>query len=111
MRSGANVGAQNWRKLTPLHRAVRAGRTRYVQFLLDHGANVNAADVAGDTPLRRAVTEKKRFEVARLLIERGADVHAVNKRGKSVLESANNKTMKELIQTALIMIKCLVDNE
>jgi ankyrin repeat protein len=78
--NGADVGARNWRMLTPLHRAVRAVRARYVSFLLDHGADINAADIAGDTPLRRAVTEKGRVEMARLLIDRGADVGAVNKR-------------------------------
>ncbi len=98
---GADVRTQNWRKLTPLHRAVRAGRVRYVEFLLDQGADVNAADVAGDTPLRRAVTMKDRMDVARTLIEWGANVNAVNKRGKSVLDCARSRVMKSLIEDAL----------
>lgn len=96
--AGADVNARNWRKLTPLHRAVRAGRIGYVRFLLDHGADVNAVDVAGDTPLSRAVTQAERLPVAELLIQRGADLGITTKRGKGLLELARGKEMKELLQ-------------
>jgi ankyrin repeat protein len=94
---GADVRARNWRKLTPLHRAVRANRLEYVRFLLAHGADVNAADVAGDTPLRRAVTDPQRSAVAEELIAHGADVNARDKKGRSVLQLARGRAMRELL--------------
>jgi ankyrin repeat protein len=59
-----------------LHEAARAGRTRIVQLLLEHGADPNLdyqfANVPGPfTPLSDAVTGGH-FESARLLCERGA---------------------------------------
>lgn len=96
--TGADVNARNWRKVTPLHRAVRGGRIGYVRFLLDQGADVNAADVAGDTPLRRAVTQPERLAVAELLIQWGADAGHKPKSGKSLAQLARGKEMKELLQ-------------
>jgi ankyrin repeat protein len=93
----ADARARNWRKLTPLHRAVRANRLEYVRFLLEHGADVNAADVAGDTPLRRAVTDPDRLTVAEALIAHGADVNAQDKKGRSVLQLARGSAMRELL--------------
>ena len=100
LEAGADVQARNWRRLTPLHRAVRADRIGYVRWLIDHGADVNAADVAGDTPLRRAVTDVQRLPVAKLLIEAGADVNAKTKRGRSVLSLARHAKMRSLLQGA-----------
>jgi len=59
-----------------------------VKFLLDSGADPNARNKPGTTPLRfAAVTEyelpdKKAFrEVAETLLRRGADVNAANDQG------------------------------
>jgi ankyrin repeat protein len=100
VKAGADVNARNWRKLTPLHRAVRAGRVGFVRFLIENGADVNAADVAGDTPLRRAVTDVKRLAVAALLIESGADLNATTRQGRSVVSLARNPEMKRLLMKA-----------
>jgi ankyrin repeat protein len=95
---GADVRARNWRRLTPLHRAVRANRLEYVRFLLEHGADVNAADVAGDTPLRRAVTDPERLAVAEALFAHGADVNVRDKKGRSVLQLARGTAMRGLLR-------------
>lgn len=63
---------------TPLHSAVRSAVSRdskIVNFLLEHGANVNAKDKIGRTPLCFALL-KGRIDVANLLIEHGAEVNA-----------------------------------
>ncbi|KAF4652796.1 hypothetical protein FOL47_010851 [Perkinsus chesapeaki] len=49
-----------------------ATRLRIVQALLEHGADVNAADGDGETPLHFAVGFVD-YEVARVLLENGAD--------------------------------------
>ncbi|MFP3016984.1 MAG: ankyrin repeat domain-containing protein [Wolbachia sp.] len=55
-----------------LHYAVDA---KTVRFLVEKGANVNAADVGGYTALHLAVTEK-RLEIVRELIKSGGNVNA-----------------------------------
>ncbi|WP_264953802.1 ankyrin repeat domain-containing protein [Wolbachia endosymbiont (group A) of Endotricha flammealis] len=57
---------------TVLHYAVDA---KTVRFLVEKGANVNAADVGGYTALHLAVTEK-RLETVRALVKSGANVNA-----------------------------------
>lgn len=96
--AGAEVNARNWRRVTPLHRAVRAGRIGFVRFLLDHGADVDAADVAGDTPLRRAVTRPERLPIAELLLQRGADASVTPKNGKPLAQLARGEEMKSLLR-------------
>jgi ankyrin repeat protein len=91
---GSDVNEQtkfkNW---TPLHMAAMAGQPQIAEFLLKHGAAVNARDVEGFTPLHNCasssmkghpskMTEKARNEVAAILIAHGADVNAESKYGR-----------------------------
>ena len=53
------------------------GDLKMVRFLLDHGADVNAYDPMGRTPLMyAALSDLLPLDVVKLLIERGADVNA-----------------------------------
>lgn len=61
---------------TPLHWAVIADRTNLVYWLLEKGANVNAADPAGMTPLHKAAAFN-RVTCAEMLVAKGAKVSAV----------------------------------
>ena len=47
----------------------------HAAFLLDHGADPNAEDDRGRTPIQDAVDRKSSFALAQLLIEHGAEVH------------------------------------
>jgi ankyrin repeat protein len=71
-----------------------------VKSLLDFGANVNARNEHGDTPLHSLVQDKEcaknPFQVAKALIEAGADGKAKNKNGKTPFDLANeNRLLKE----------------
>jgi len=72
VRAGAEVNAAAGVKhCTPLHMAARRGNVEVAEALLECGADVEARDSRGDTPLRRAENCRKP-EVARLLRSRGA---------------------------------------
>jgi ankyrin repeat protein len=56
------------------------GDVNAVRTMLDHGADVNAFDPFGRTPLMyAAISDLLPLDVVQLLIERGADVNAVNR--------------------------------
>ncbi len=65
----------------PIHRAAEAGHLRRVRALLDVDPTLaHRSDRAGGTPLHRAVIGRSRHVVA-LLLDRGADIHAVHGAG------------------------------
>jgi len=67
--------------------AVKEGDIAKVKNLLIRGANVNAKDKDGRTPLHHAATIGH-VEIARFLLERGANVNAKDKDGRTPLHHA-----------------------
>ena len=63
--------------------------------MLENGADVNAVDMFGMTPLMQAATYNSNPKILRTLIENGADVAAKNKEGKTALDYAErNEKLK-----------------
>lgn len=87
------------KRCTPLHMAARRGNVDVIGALLDCGANVEARDSAGDTPLRRAVNCKK-VEAARLLLARGADPHSEGSRALTPARAARDDRMRQVFEGA-----------
>lgn len=73
--------------LTALIFAARQGSIESTKALLDAGADVNEADVDGNTPLLIAILNNH-DALAMMLIDRGADVNQVNKDGRSPIFAA-----------------------
>jgi ankyrin repeat protein len=77
---------------TPLHYAAEAERLDIVAFLLDSGADVDAHDesVIGNTPLAE-VAATCTLQMARLLIEAGADPTVPGWMQLTALDRARNR--------------------
>jgi ankyrin repeat protein len=83
LRAGADPNTPALEGEPPLLAAARAGSVEAVTALLAHGANVNATEAwRGQTALMWAVgDDRPQPEVARVLLERGADVNLRSKGG------------------------------
>ena len=73
--------------LAGLHWAARHNDTAIMKELLASGADVNAKDDIGWTPLHRAAWSDS-VEAARILIANGADIKVKSKRGDTPLDTA-----------------------
>ena len=82
---------------TLLHWAAAHGQPEIAAFLLHNGSAPAAMDDAGSTPLHCAATA----EVARKLIEAGADVNATDAKGNSPLGVAAEYNRVDVARTLL----------
>jgi len=75
--------------LPPLHHAARHGHTAVVKLLLGAGAEVDAVNKYGSTPLHFAPGNGNgHLHIAELLLQAGADVNTVNEYGWTPLHFA-----------------------
>jgi ankyrin repeat protein len=65
------------------------GATAPIQVMLEHGANPNVRGDRGITPLMMAAAaDKPDLELVRLLVQKGADINALDQSGRTVLDWA-----------------------
>ena len=87
--SGADLGVQDERGETALHRAAAAGRVADIQALVAAGAEVNAASRGGGLrALHFAIWRQAGLATVTALLEAGADVNARDSRGGTALHWA-----------------------
>ena len=104
---GMNVNVRDKHLATPLHFASSNGHLETALALLDHGADVNAQNADGQTPLHRlGVSLDSFFEanchsLARLMLERGAEVNARDKNQETPLHSASYLSRLETTRVLL----------
>jgi len=82
---GADPTATKTNGSTPLHGAAFYNHYENVLLLLDHGGDVHARTTGLYTPLLSAAAGQGGLDVARALVEAGADVHDRNEWGESAL--------------------------
>lgn len=81
--------------VTPLHRAVVKLAHESAVVLLKHGAKIYSMDAYGNTPLHKSVKETSgktgSYDMLEILLEWGADEHAVTLGGSTALSIAEYK--------------------
>lgn len=82
------LAAQDISGATALHEAVRYGRVNVARLLLSHGANVNAADSIGKTPILLIIPEAAQQEMYPLLLQHKVNVNQKDMYGDTVLHVA-----------------------
>ncbi|PIQ24039.1 hypothetical protein COW36_05840 [bacterium (Candidatus Blackallbacteria) CG17_big_fil_post_rev_8_21_14_2_50_48_46] len=82
--------------------ASRWGNLHLMQLLIDKGADPNARDLAGYTPIKWAVAFSDQIEVLEFLVKNGADINLADAEGYTPLMSAamggNLEIVKFLIE-------------
>lgn len=88
--NGADVDIQATNGQSPLHWLCFRlnGAEPVIDLLLTHGANINGADLDGNTPLHLAARNLPHIDAMRFLLSRGADVGAKNSEGNTPLHEA-----------------------
>jgi ankyrin repeat protein len=91
------VEAEDWDNLTPLHLAVMHGHKDVAEFLLAHGAKVNAKTVKAVTPLHMAA-QTGNIEIMQLLMSSKAAVNPVDSSGWTPLVRAQKWGHPEAVE-------------
>lgn len=96
---GADLAAD---KQTPLHLCCTWGLTEVIQTLLEHGANINAKDSEGKTPLHIAIENQHAAIISLLLTQPNIDLSARDNKGVSPFAAAliarNNKAAQAILE-------------
>ncbi|MGD2095837.1 MAG: ankyrin repeat domain-containing protein [Phycisphaerales bacterium] len=80
-----------------LRQAVVWGNADQVRSLLSDGADINARDRIGGTPLHAAV-QNRHLELIELLIDEGADINAKNNTGQTPLHLAVDYSQQDIAE-------------
>lgn len=83
------LSAQDISGATPLHEAVRYGRVDIARLLLKKGANVNAMDSIGKTPILLIIPKAAQQDMYPLLLQYRANVNQKDMYGDTVLHVAS----------------------
>jgi ankyrin repeat protein len=96
-----DVNAQGfYNEETPLHVSSRQAHVEIARVLLKHGADTEARDKHGFSPLMRTA-QREHVEPVLVLLEHGADVNAVNMREQTPLYIASGWATSTIVQILL----------
>jgi ankyrin repeat protein len=98
---GADVNAANYQQETPLHWATLGNRHGVVELLLRRGGRVDPRQSYGRTPLLLVARETGNLEMARRLLDAGADVNARDRFGSTPLELSAWRGFRDVVDLLL----------
>ena len=89
-------------EVTPLNIAASGNDLKKVSLLLEKGAELEARDIDGWTPLMVAAGKSSTPEIVQLLLEKGAELNARSTAGGTPLMfAARNSSTPEIVQLLL----------
>ncbi|CAI6345342.1 unnamed protein product [Macrosiphum euphorbiae] len=92
-----DINSKDRTGLTALMYACSNGWLKLVEFLVDHGAEIELKDhQSGETALFFAV-RKNHVHIVKFLLSKGADKEAIDKKCQTVLRIAENKNMVDIL--------------
>lgn len=95
---GADVNLSDANRQTALHKAVEGGHLAVVQTLLAHGAAIDLPDGNGYTPLFYTCSKNDKLEIAKVLVEYGADINYKTSNGDRLLHLVAESNNLRLLQ-------------
>ena len=112
LKSGkASIKDVTTRGISLLHTASGLGMTCLVKFLIENGADINAPDEDGETPLHRAVSHNNNVEVTKVLINNGADSASVAVGKRTALHNIFNDSIRYILSLPNILKEIGPDSE
>ena len=93
------INVQDAQGFTPLHLASGKGHIEIVEFLLNHGADIELEIFNGETPLMLAARYARygQYETIKTLLEHGAKVNHKDENGRTALHNAAMYRGKEIM--------------
>lgn len=105
LEQGVDLTVQDYRRQTPLHISCHNGDIELSRRLLDMGADIEARERSGYTPLSVVVNDNPDMAIQNitLLLERGADTEARDAYGCTPLVLAVQRNRPEMVKVLLDM--------
>lgn len=107
---GADIDVRSSKGKSALHCAAKAGFLKVIDLLIEKGANIDAIDNKGETPLVEAIrstikNREKLHQAMEVLLKKGADPNIKNNNAMSPLQIAQQKRREDTDQIVSLIKK------